>query len=118
MNSLSNCRSRQLTTGEAASDDWRLERLIDRLPARLGAAVRFLRRPSGRWLRIPTGLLLIVGGILSFLPILGVWMLPLGLALLAEDSPVLRSWRSRFLDWVERLHPQWLKPKSQPPDRT
>jgi hypothetical protein len=33
-------------------------------------------------------------------------MLPLGLALLAEDLPVLRSWRSRFLDWVERRHPQ------------
>ena len=112
MNSLSNRRSRELTTGEAASDDWRLERLIDRLPTRLGAAVRFLRRPSGRWLRIPAGLLLIVGGILSFLPILGVWMLPLGLALLAEDLPVLRSWRSRFLDWVERRHPQWLTPKS------
>jgi hypothetical protein len=42
-------------------------------------------------------LLLILGGLLFFLPILGIWMLPLGLLLLAEDLPVLRSWRSRIL---------------------
>ena len=106
-----------MTAGEPRRDDWRLELLIDRLPSRLGAAVRFLRKPSGRWLRIPVGLLLIIGGILSFLPILGVWMLPLGLVLLAEDSPALRTWRSRILDWIERRHPQWLEPKSQPHER-
>jgi hypothetical protein len=41
-------------------------------------------------------LLLILGGLLSFLPILGIWMLPLGLLLLAEDLPVLRFWRFEF----------------------
>jgi hypothetical protein len=79
--------------------------------------VRFLRRPACRWLRIPAGVLLILGGILSFLPILGVWMLPLGLVLLAEDLSVLRSWRSRILDWIERRHPQWLNSKSHSHDR-
>jgi hypothetical protein len=98
--------------GEAPRDDWRLEMLIDRLPRRMGTAVRFLRRPSGRWLRIPAGSLLITGGILSFLPILGIWMLPLGLALLAEDLSVLRSWRSRTLDWIEWRHPRWLGGRS------
>ena len=44
-------------------DDWRLERLIDRLPNRVRSIVRFLRRPSVRWLRFPTGLLLAFGGI-------------------------------------------------------
>jgi hypothetical protein len=53
---------------------------------------------------------------LAFLPILGVWMLPLGLALLAEDAPPLRSLRSRILDWVERRHPRWLQPEAQPHD--
>ena len=97
-------------------DDWRLDALIDRLPKRVGAAVRMLRQPSGRWFRIPAGLLLIVGGVLSFLPILGVWMLPLGLALLADDVPFLRSWRSRALDWVERRHPEWLQSGSPSKD--
>ena len=57
----------------------------------------------------PSGLLLILGGVLSFLPIRGIWMLPLGLLLLAEDLPVLRSWRSRILDLIERHRPWWLE---------
>jgi hypothetical protein len=99
----------EVWTHRNPSDDWRLDALIERLPKRLRAAVRGLRQPSGRWLRIPAGFLLIVGGILSLLPVLGIWMLPLGLALLADDVPLLRSWRSRMLDWVERRHPEWLK---------
>ena len=102
-------------SNEMADDDHRRAKLIDRLPASLAATVRFLRQPSGRWLRIPAGLLLILGGLLSFLPILGIWMLPLGLLLLAEDLPVLRSWRSRILDWIERHHPEWLESRH---DRT
>lgn len=58
--------------------DHRLERLIDRLPRFLRSRVRWLRQPSLIWLRIPAGILLIAGGLLSFLPILGLWMLPLG----------------------------------------
>jgi hypothetical protein len=85
----------------------RLQRLIGRLPGWLQRAVRWLRRPSARWLRIPAGLLLIVGGILSFLPLLGIWMLPLGLILLAEDIAVLRRLRDRALDWIERHRPHW-----------
>ena len=45
------------------------------------------------------------------LPILGLWMLPLGLLLLAEDVPLLKSARTRILDWIERRHPNWLVPK-------
>lgn len=108
--SSANLPSTQIESGQDASgDDWRLNALIDRLPKRLRTAVQALRRGSARWLRISAGLLLIAGGILSFLPILGVWMLPIGLALLAEDVPLLRSWRTRVLDWVERRHPTWLE---------
>jgi len=99
-----------------SGDDWRLEALIDRLPKRLRAAVRAVRQPSGRWLRIPAGLLLTAGGILGFLPILGVWMLPIGMAFLADDVPLLRSWRSRVLDWIERRHPEWLDSGSRVDD--
>jgi hypothetical protein len=117
------CHQRSAATSEpaiavrpAAGDDWRLERLIDRLPQRLREVLRALRQPSRRWLRIPASLLLIAGGILAFLPILGVWMLPLGLVLLAEDAPALRGLRSRILDWVERRHPRWLQPEAAPRD--
>jgi hypothetical protein len=56
-------------------------------------------------------MLLICGGLLGFLPIMGLWMLPLGLLLLAEDVPPLKSARTRILDWVERRHPNWLAPQ-------
>ena len=49
--------------------------------------------------------------LLGFLPILGLRMLPLGLLLLAEDVPPLKSARARILDWIERRHPNWLVPK-------
>jgi hypothetical protein len=86
-----------------------LERLIDRLPRALQATVRWLRRPSSRWVRIPVGLLLIVGGVLSVVPLLGLWMLPIGLVLLAEDVPLLRAWRDRMLSWIERRRPYGLR---------
>ena len=88
--------------------DWRLEQLIDRLPVSLRSRVRWLRQPSSRWARIPAGALLILGGLLSILPVLGLWMLPLGLALLAEDAPPLRRARDRLLDWIERRWPNFL----------
>jgi hypothetical protein len=95
-------------TAQMSAEDWRLERLIDRLPNRIRSSVRFVRQPSVRWLRIPTGLLLTVGGVLWFLPIAGLWMLPVGLALLADDVQPLQSLRSRTLDWVEHHRPDWL----------
>jgi hypothetical protein len=81
--------------------------LIDRLPSWLRRSMQWLLRPSSRWFRIPAGILLILGGILSFLPILGLWMLPLGIILLAEDIPWCRKLRGRTLDWIERRRPQW-----------
>ena len=97
-----------------SADDWRLERLINRLPKRIRSSVRFVRQPSCRWLRIPMGLLLTVGSVLSFLPIAGLWMLPTGLALLADDVRLLGSLRSRALDWVEHHRPDWLADGSRP----
>lgn len=77
-------------------------RLIDRLPRRMRRPVRWLRKPSSRWARIPAGLLLTVGGLFGMLPLLGFWMLPLGLLLLAEDVPPLRRGSGRVFEWVER----------------
>ena len=64
-----------------------LERLI---PA-LRGPMSTLRKDSWFPIRFPIALLLIVGGVFSFLPILGIWMLPLGLLLLAVDLPILRG---------------------------
>ena len=86
----------------------RLERLIDRLPNAMQAPTRWLRRPSSRWVRIPAGVLLVGGGVLSILPFLGIWMLPLGLMLLAEDLLPLRRVRGRGLDWIADHRPHWL----------
>ncbi|MBR0704086.1 hypothetical protein JQ599_29555 [Bradyrhizobium diazoefficiens] len=120
MSAASNERTNEAAgpASELAGGDPRFERLVDRLPPRMGDTVTYLLKPSSRWVRIPSGALLIVGGVLSFLPILGVWMLPLGLALLAEDVPALRSSRSKVLDWVERKRPHWLEPSAPKNDQT
>jgi hypothetical protein len=76
----------------------RLDLLVRRLPQRLQAVVLGLRRPAARWIRIPAGLLLIVASLFSILPILGLWMLPLGLVLLADH----------VLAWIEYRRPHWL----------
>lgn len=46
------------------------------------------------------GILFMIGGIFGFLPVLGFWMLPLGLALIALDLPPLRKSIER---WMEKL---------------
>ena len=104
--------------GRPAGGDPRLDALVRRLPPRLAGTVDYLLQPSSRWVRIPAGMLLVVGGVLSFLPVLGIWMLPLGLALLAEDVPALRASRSKVFDWIERRKPHWLDPSTSKNDRS
>jgi putative transmembrane protein PGPGW len=47
-----------------------------------------LRKPKLRLVRIPAGVLLVLGGVVGFLPLVGFWMVPLGLAVLAIDFPI------------------------------
>jgi hypothetical protein len=73
--------------------DQRLDRQFDLIARQIPVSAGFLRwvrRPGMALIRIPLALLLILGGIFSFLPILGLWMLPLGLLMLAIDVPPLR----------------------------
>ena len=42
------------------------------------------------------------GGTLGFLPVLGFWMIPLGLLVLSQDLPVVRRWRRNFVVRMER----------------
>ncbi len=56
---------------------------------------RTFNLPRSRLLRIIIGTLLVIGGVLGFLPILGFWMIPLGLAVLSVDIPAVRRLRRR-----------------------
>lgn len=77
-----------------------------RLSPRSARFVSWVRKPSSRPVRIPLATLLVAGGIFSFLPVLGVWMLPLGLVLFAQDVPVLQKPMAQSLGWVER---KWIE---------
>lgn len=66
----------------------------------IGALRRGVRRagsklPAG--VRTVLGVILIVAGLFGFLPILGFWMIPVGVAFIALDVPPLRrrlaAWR-------------------------
>lgn len=87
----------------------RLEHLISRLPPRLARAIRDLRRGRSRWLRLPVALGFLLGAIFSFLPVLGLWMLPVGLLLLAEDFPPARVAVHAGVNWVAARRPHWFQ---------
>jgi hypothetical protein len=58
--------------------------------------------PQSKPLRIGIGIVLIGGGLLGFLPILGFWMIPLGLLVLSVDIPIVRRWRRQLAVWWHR----------------
>jgi hypothetical protein len=58
--------------------------------------------PQSKPIRIGIGILLIVGGVVGFLPVLGFWMIPLGLLVLSIDLPIVRRWRRQLTVWWHR----------------
>jgi hypothetical protein len=58
--------------------------------------------PQSKPIRIGIGILLIVGGLVGFLPVLGFWMIPLGLLVLSVDLPIVRRWRRQLTVWWHR----------------
>ncbi|GGE45256.1 hypothetical protein GCM10007276_23020 [Agaricicola taiwanensis] len=64
-----------------------------------GSSIRFGKRriavPGNRIVRTLLGIALVCGGLVGFLPVLGFWMVPLGLIILSVDMPVVRRWRRR-----------------------
>lgn len=74
--------------------DWRA-RLTDILSRGILRSHRSV--PPG--LRSLAGVLLMIGGVFGFLPILGFWMIPLGAALVALDIPPVRR---HLVAWAER----------------
>src|SRR5690606_36566646 len=75
------------------SDKEILERAFDELeketPDAVCRTIAWLRDPKARWVRIPTGLLIIVASFFWFLPVVGIEFLPIGLLLIAQNVPFL-----------------------------
>lgn len=67
---------------------------------------------SLRWF---VGTILILGGVLGFLPVLGFWMVPLGLLVLAPDFKWARRGYLSIMTWLRRYRDRH-KTKKKPPD--
>jgi hypothetical protein len=101
---------------DGRSED-KLEEAFDALeraaPDSLARAIRWMRRPQARIVRLPLGLLCIVGSFFWFLPVLGLWFLPLGLLLIAQDVRFLRRPVGRMtlylLERWKRLRSWWAR---------
>ena len=65
--------------------------------------------PGNVLLRVVLGLIMIFGGLLGFLPVVGYWMLPIGLLILSIDFPFVRRWRRNMTvklgDWFKQRWP-------------
>ncbi|PRY79441.1 hypothetical protein CLV80_10284 [Yoonia maritima] len=68
----------------------RFEREFHRV-AELAPWIERLRQPGWFVVRLFLALVLIVGGCLAILPVLGLWMIPVGMLLLAIDIPALQG---------------------------
>ncbi|HVL71589.1 MAG TPA: hypothetical protein VM434_06860 [Beijerinckiaceae bacterium] len=82
------------------------------VPEERRQAIRFAGRemplPRSRGGRIALGGLLVLGGVFSILPVLGLWMLPLGLLVLSVDLALMRRHRRRLAVW-------WARRRGRPP---
>ena len=58
--------------------------------------------PKNRIIRITLGILFVIGGFFGWLPILGFWMIPLGLLFLSIDFAIARRWRRKLIVWWGR----------------
>jgi purine-cytosine permease-like protein len=67
-----------------------------------------VRVPDHPVLRIVLGVLLVVLGFFGFLPVLGFWMIPVGLIILSVDFSWVRRKRRVFSVWLGvRLSKRW-----------
>ena len=74
---------------------------------RINVNGRRLALPRNRPLRLSIGWALLVGGVLGFMPILGFWMVPMGLMILSVDLAFVRRFRRRLEVKVFRRWRAW-----------
>jgi hypothetical protein len=87
--------------------DLAYDQLEQHAPDRVARAIRWIRDPRGRAVRLPLGMVLVVAGVLGpLLPVLGVELIPIGLLLIAQDVPPLREPVAEMTLWLER---QWVR---------
>jgi hypothetical protein len=71
---------------------------------------RSIPLPRSRGMRLALGTALVLGGLVGFLPILGFWMIPLGLLVLSVDLAIVRRWRRkgvvRHAPWFRERFPK------------
>jgi hypothetical protein len=58
---------------------------IGRASPTIGAGIVMVRDRCSIFLRLPLAIILMIGGLLAILPFLTVWMIPIGVLLLATD---------------------------------
>ena len=63
---------------------------------------RRIPMPQSRALRVSLGAVLVVFGLLGFLPVLGFWMIPLGLVVISHEFAMARRYRRRTVLWWKR----------------
>lgn len=56
-----------------------------------------------RLIRIAVGFLLVVAGFFGFLPVLGYWMIPLGIIVVLFDVPWIRELWRRSRRWWKKI---------------
>ncbi|MBD0416569.1 hypothetical protein [Oryzicola mucosus] len=76
--------------------------LRDAPPRRIRIFGREIAMPQSRGLRIAIGVLLIFCGFFGFLPILGFWMIPVGVLVLSYEFAMIRRYRRRTAVWWAR----------------
>ncbi len=79
------------------------------LGTRLRRIFRRENLPRSRAARVTMGVLLVLFGLVGFLPILGFWMVPVGLTILAVDIPVVARFTKKITvvvkRWWKKLRP-------------
>jgi purine-cytosine permease-like protein len=68
---------------------------------------RSFAMPRSRAVRIAIGALLILFGIVGFLPVVGFWMIPLGVFVISHEFAMARRYRRRSVVWWGR----WRRPR-------
>lgn len=96
-------RSGGLCDGKA----WKTVESDDSVPCAKTRTITIMGRsftmPQSRMARIAIGCLLVFLGMFGFLPVLGFWMIPLGLLVLSYEFAAVRRRRRRLeVWWAER----------------